>query len=87
MYFYQEPELEPAPDKKFPEPPQNRPAQKPCSALTQIVPYLSSLYTVFHSVIFNSVVASRWGQRVHCTAIPNSPSEPFNTLPSCISIP
>ena len=55
MYFYQEPELEPAPDKKFPEPPQNRPAQKPCSALTQIVPYLSSLYTVFHSVIFNSV--------------------------------
>ena len=25
------------------------------SALTQIVPYLTSLYTVFHSVIYNSV--------------------------------
>ena len=76
MYFYQEPELEPAPDKKFPEPPQNRPAQKPCSALTQIVPYLSSLYTVFHSVIFNSVVASRWGQRV----------QPYQTHPVSRSI-
>ena len=27
-------------------------------ALTQIVPYSSSLYTVFHSVIYNSVVCS-----------------------------
>ena len=26
------------------------------SALTQIVPYFSSLYTVFHSVIYNSVL-------------------------------
>ena len=25
------------------------------NALTQIVPYLSSIYTVFHSVIYNSV--------------------------------
>ena len=28
------------------------------SALTQIVPYLSSLYTVFHSVTYNSVVSA-----------------------------
>ena len=27
----------------------------PGAALTQIVPYSSSLYTVFHSVIYNSV--------------------------------
>ena len=26
------------------------------SALTQIVPYSASLYTVFHSVIYNSVI-------------------------------
>ena len=28
------------------------------SALTQIVPYLSSLYTVFHSVTYHSVVSA-----------------------------
>ena len=40
------------------------------SALTQIVPYSSSLYTVFHSVIYNSVdiancddVRSAWLER------------------------
>ena len=30
------------------------------SALTQIVPYSSSLYTVFHSVIYNSVVLTKY---------------------------
>ena len=30
----------------------------PGAALTQIVPYSSSLYTVFHSVIYNSVVCA-----------------------------
>ena len=29
------------------------------SGLAQIVPYLSSLYTVFHSVIYNSVVQTK----------------------------
>ena len=31
------------------------------SALTQIVPYSSSLHTVFHSVIYNSMVYSKTG--------------------------
>ena len=30
------------------------------SALTQIVPYLASLYTVFHSIIYNSVCTHIW---------------------------
>ena len=32
------------------------------STLTQIVPYSSSLYTVFHSVIYNSVLQTEQGE-------------------------
>ena len=37
----------------------------PSSVLTQIVPYSASLYTVFHSVIYNSVITSleEYGRR------------------------
>ena len=34
VLFYQKPE--PALDKKFPEPPQNRPAQKPCKQVNKM---------------------------------------------------
>ena len=36
------------------------------AALTQIVPYLASLYTVFHSVIYNSVIETNFPCLYNC---------------------